>query len=444
MASEFIPNTPEEIAEMLAAVGVNSIDDLFADVPRRVQERYEPLGLEPLSELQVAGELQGIAAENIDPTEFLSFLGGGIYDHFIPSVVEHLISRSEFYSSYTPYQAEVSQGTLTWMFEFQTLICELTGMEVANSSMYDGATALAEAMFMAARVTGKRKFLLAESINPHYLQVVQTYAWAADLGLVRLPYNGHGQLDRKALEQELGPEIGGLLLQSPNFFGIIEDLDGLKEGLGEALLIVSANPISLGLLKPPGEFGADIVVGEGQVLGNHQNFGGPLLGLFATRQKYLRRMPGRVSGQTVDIEGKPGYVMALQTREQHIRRERATSNICTNEALCGLAATIWLAALGREGLKELAELNLQKAHYLAERIVELEGYKLRFDGPFFNEFVIHSARDPAAVLDDLRDEGILGGIDLALYGLENAFLIAVTEKRTKEELDLFVEALAET
>jgi len=441
--TEFIPNTPEDIAEMLAAIGASSIEELFADIPREVRERYEPLGLEPLSELEVARELRKLAAENIDPTQLVSFLGGGVYDHFIPSVVEHIISRSEFYTAYTPYQPEVSQGTLTWMFEFQTFVCELTGMEVANSSMYDGATALAEALFMASRVTGRQRFLLSEGINPHYRQVVRTYAWAADLQLTELPYDGHGQLDREALKEELTPEVGGLLIQSPNFFGIIEDLNGLKGLLGEAFLIVSANPLSLGVLRPPGDLGADIVVGEGQVLGNRQNFGGPLLGLFATRQKYLRRMPGRLAGETVDAEGKTGYVMALQTREQHIRRERATSNICTNEALCGLAATVWLAALGKEGLRELAELNLQKAHYLAERIAGLKGYKIKFDGPFFSEFVVQTEREPAELLKELRDQGILGGIDLTQYGLENSLLIAVTEKRSREELDLLVEKLKE-
>ncbi|HIC95348.1 TPA: aminomethyl-transferring glycine dehydrogenase subunit GcvPA [Candidatus Bipolaricaulota bacterium] len=451
--SEFIPHTPEDIAEMLATIGASSIDELFSDIPHEVLKRYKPLGLEPRSELEVVRELRKLAAENIDPTEFISFLGGGIYDHFIPAVVEHIISRSEFYTAYTPYQAEISQGTLTWMFEFQTMVCELTGMEVANSSMYDGATALAEAMFMASRVTGRRRFLIAESINPLYRQVLRTYAWAAELELIPIPYTERGQLDREALEEELTPspsasaevEVGGLLIQSPNFFGIIEDLEGLKERLGEAFLIVSANPISLGLLKPPGEFGADIVVGEGQALGNPPNFGGPLLGLFATREKYLRQMPGRVSGRTVDAEDKVGYVMALQTREQHIRRERATSNICTNEALCALAATVWLAALGKEGLRKLAELSLQKAHYLAERIGGLKGkgYKLKFSGPFFNEFVVRlpRGRKPSELLAALREAKILGGLDLSPYGLEDSILVAVTEKRTKGELDLLVKRL---
>ncbi|MCR4404436.1 MAG: aminomethyl-transferring glycine dehydrogenase subunit GcvPA [Candidatus Acetothermia bacterium] len=445
MAAEFIPHTPEEIAEMLEAIGVSSIEELFADIPAEVLKRYKPLGLGPKSELEVAHELRERAAQNLDPTEFVSFLGGGIYDHFIPAVVEHLISRSEFYTAYTPYQAEVSQGTLTWMFEFQTMVCELTGMEVANSSMYDGATALAEAMFMAARVTGKRKFLLAASLNPHYRQVLRTYAWAAELELIELPYDERGLLARRALDQALasGTEFGGLLIQSPNFFGVIEDLEGLKESLGQAFLIVSTNPISLGLLRPPGEFGADIVVGEGQALGNPPDFGGPLLGLFATRQKYLRQMPGRVSGRTVDAEGKTGYVMALQTREQHIRRERATSNICTNEALCALAATVWLSALGKEGLRELAELNLQKAHYLAERISGIKGYRLKFAGPFFNEFVVQTPRKPGEVLAALREAEILGGLDLSPYGLGDSILVAVTEKRTREELDLFVEGLRE-
>ncbi|MGQ9477258.1 MAG: aminomethyl-transferring glycine dehydrogenase subunit GcvPA [Candidatus Bipolaricaulia bacterium] len=448
MGTEFIPHTPGDIAEMLAAIGAGSIDELFSDIPPEVLKRYKPLGLAPRSELEVTHALRELAAENLDPTRFISFLGGGIYDHFIPAAVEHILLRSEFYTAYTPYQAEISQGTLTWMFEFQTMVCELTGMEVANSSMYDGATALAEAMFMASRVTGKRKFLIAGSINPFHRQVLQTYAWAADLQLIELPYNERGQLDQGALKEQLTrepkAEVGGLLIQSPNFFGIIEDLEGLKEVLGEAFLIVSVNPISLGLLRPPGEFGADIVVGEGQALGNPPNFGGPLLGLFATRQKYLRQMPGRVSGQTVDAEGKTGYVMALQTREQHIRRERATSNICTNEALCALAATVWLAALGKEGLRELAELNLQKAHYLAERIGEIKGYRLKFAGPFFNEFVVQlpQGRRPSELLAALREAKILGGLDLSPYGLKDSLLVAVTEKRTKEELDLFVEEAA--
>lgn len=447
MATEFIPHTPEDIAEMLAAIGAGSIEELFSDIPAEVRERYKPLGLEPKSELEVSRELRRLAAENLDPTGFISFLGGGIYDHFIPAVVEQILSRSEFYTAYTPYQAEISQGTLTWMFEFQTLVCELTGMEVANSSMYDGATALAEALFMASRVTGKRRFLLAEGVNPSYRQVLRTYAWAADLQLLELPYDELGQLDREALKEQLTREleVGGLLIQSPNFFGIVEDLEGLKELLGEAFLIVSTNPISLGLLRPPGEFGADIVVGEGQALGNPPNFGGPLLGLFATRQRYLRQMPGRVSGQTVDAEGKTGYVMALQTREQHIRRERATSNICTNEALCALAATVWLAALGKEGLRELAELNLQKAHYLAERIAGIKGYRLKFTGPFFNEFVVQlpQGRRPSELLAALREAKILGGLDLSPYGLKDSLLVAVTEKRTREELDLFVKGLEE-
>ncbi|MGQ9601361.1 MAG: aminomethyl-transferring glycine dehydrogenase subunit GcvPA [Candidatus Bipolaricaulia bacterium] len=448
MGTEFIPHTPGDIAEMLAAIGAGSIDELFSDIPPEVLKRYKPLGLAPRSELEVTHALRELAAENLDPTRFISFLGGGIYDHFIPAAVEHILLRSEFYTAYTPYQAEISQGTLTWMFEFQTMVCELTGMEVANSSMYDGATALAEAMFMASRVTGKRKFLIAGSINPFHRQVLQTYAWAADLQLIELPYNERGQLDQGALKEQLTrepkAEVGGLLIQSPNFFGVIEDLEGLKEVLGEAFLIVSVNPISLGLLRPPGEFGADIVVGEGQALGNPPNFGGPLLGLFATRQKYLRQMPGRVSGQTVDAEGKTGYVMALQTREQHIRRERATSNICTNEALCALAATVWLAALGKEGLRELAELNLQKAHYLAERIGEIKGYRLKFAGPFFNEFVVQlpQGRRPSELLAALREAKILGGLDLSPYGLKDSLLVAVTEKRTKEELDLFVEEAA--
>jgi glycine dehydrogenase subunit 1 len=427
---EFIPITSEDKKRMLEEIGVGSIEELFADIPREVREKYRPLGLKPKSELEIAGELKRLAQEN----SFISFLGGGIYDHFIPSVVHHITGRSEFYSAYTPYQAEASQGTLTWMFEWQTFICELTGMDIANSSMYEGGSALAEAMLMARAVTGRRRFLLAASVNPLYKEVIRTYAWAGGLELVEIPFKKNGRVDKDFIENNVD-DIGGVLIQNPNFFGIIEDLSNIKEIIGG----------SLGVLEPPGSFGADVVVGEGQVLGNPQNFGGPLLGIFATLKKYLRRLPGRVSGRTVDAEGNIGYVMALQTREQHIRRERATSNICTNQALCALAATVYLASLGKGGFKKLALLNLKKAHYLAEGIRKLEGYSLKFSSPFFNEFVVEikgKGRNPQRIIEKLKKDNILAGIDLSDM-LENCLLVAVTEKRTKEEMDFFLEKLKE-
>lgn len=442
--SEFIPHTPEDQREMLQAIGLSSIEELFSDIPKEILKRYKPLDLKPLSELEAKGLLKQIASENLDPTRYVSFMGGGVYDHHIPSVVSHLLMRSEFFTSYTPYQAEASQGTLTWMFEFQTMICELTGMDVANSSMYDGGSALAEAMLMTHNITDKRKFLAAKSLHPHYRQILGTYSWAAGLELMEVPYDQNAQLDKGFIQRNLGDDLGGVLVQTPNFFGVIEDLSGLKGMIGEALLCVSVHPLSLGVLRPPGELGADIVVGEGQALGNAPNFGGPLLGLFACRKEHMRKMPGRISGRTTDAQGRVGYVMTLQAREQHIRRAKATSNICTNQALCALAATIYLAALGKMGFRKLAELNAQKAHYLAHRLQDVPGFSLKWPkAPFFNEFAVQTPIRPKELLSRLREKGFLGGIDLEPYGHERTLLIAVTEKRTCRELDGFIEALRE-
>jgi glycine dehydrogenase subunit 1 len=446
MLNEFIPNTPEDQRKMLAEIGLNHLDELFAEIPKEILQKYRPTELLPLSEFEVKQLLQTLARQNLHSEEHISFLGGGIYDHYIPSLIPQLISRGEFLTCYTPYQAELSQGTLTWMFEFQTMICELTAMEVANSSMYDGGSALAEAMLMAKSVTGRTRFLVAQSLNPYYRACLDTYAWGASLELLEVPIEEEtGRLDRAFVEKNLSGDLAGLILQTPNFFGVIEDLRGLKESLKDTFLIVSANPISLGILTPAGLYGADIVVGEGQPLGNAQNFGGPLLGLFATRMQYVRRMPGRMAGRTIDADGRTGYVMALQTREQHIRRERATSNICTNQALMALMATIYLALLGRRGLRRLAEINLQKARYLAEKIARVSGFSLRFPGPFFNEFVLRTRKKPQRLLKRLQAEGILGGLDLAPYEMldGNNLLVAVTEKRTKDEMDRFVKMLKE-
>lgn len=442
-AFEFIPNTLEDQRKMLAEIGLSDVEELFVDIPAEVLKRFKPLGLKPLSELEVSQLVSRMAAENAHTGQYVSFLGGGIYDHYIPAIISHLILRGEFLTCYTPYQAELSQGTLTWMFEFQTMICELTAMEVANSSMYDGGSALAEAMLMAKNITGRKRFLVSKSLNPYHRRCLETYAWGVGLELIDVPFTETGQLDRAALQPGELDDLGGLIVQTPNFFGVIEDLSGLKELIKDAFLIVSVNPISLGLLAPPGLFGADIVVGEGQPLGIPQSFGGPLLGIFATRMSYVRRMPGRMSGRTVDADGRVGYVMALQTREQHIRREKATSNICTNQALMALCATIYMATLGRRGLRKLAELNLQKAHYLAEKIVKLPGFALRFSGPFFNEFVVRTRKKPSRLLKTLRDEGFLGGLDLEPYELldGNNLLVAVTEKRTRDEMDRFVKVL---
>jgi glycine dehydrogenase subunit 1 len=355
-----------------------------------------------------------------------------------------LITRSEFFTSYTPYQAEASQGTLTWMFEYQTMVCELTGMDVSNASMYDGGSALAEAMLMAHNITDKKRFLVAKSIHPHYRQIIETYAWAAGLELIDVAFDANGQLDHDSIKTHAGADLAGILIQTPNFFGIIEDLSSLKSSIGDALLCVSVHPLSLGILRPPGEFGADIVVGEGQALGNAPNFGGPLLGLFACQKAHIRKMPGRIAGRTTDAKGNVGYIMTLQAREQHIRRAKATSNICTNQALCALAATIYLAALGKQGFRKLAELNTQKAHYLARKLASIRGLSLKWPkAPFFNEFAVRTPIKPSELLSRLQQRGFLGGVDLEPYGHESTLLIAVTEKRTREELDAFVAALQE-
>lgn len=435
--TEYIPHTPEDIEEMLSAIGLKSLEALFSDIPEEVRRRYRPLGLPQGDEEAVRRHLEGLA-ERSTGRGLIPFLGGGIYDHFVPAVVNYVVSLPEFYTAYTPYQPEVSQGTLTWMFEYQTMVCELTGMEVANSSMYDGATALAEAVLMAHRTVGGRRVLVPRSLNPQVREVLATYAWGAGLELLDVPYSEEGRLALEGVPDGLC----ALVVQQPNFFGVIEDLSGLKERIGKAFLIVYVNPIALAVLEPPGSFGADVVVGEGQVLGNPMGFGGPLLGIFATRGEHLRRMPGRLAGRTVDAEGRPGYVMAFQTREQHIRRERATSNICTNSALCALAATVYLAALGPEGLRRVALLSIERAHDLASRIKMLPGYELAFSGPFFNEFAV-SCPDPEEAVARLRGAGIavLPPEVVAKAGLDGAFLVAVTERRTEEELSRFVEAL---
>lgn len=439
---EFIPTTEADRQAMLEAIGAGSVEDLFADIPGEVKNRFEPLGLKALTELEIRQHMQGLAGVNA--VDFVSFMGGGIYDHDIPSAVGHLLQRQEFLTCYTPYQAELSQGTLTWMFEFQTMVCELSGMDVANSSMYDGASALAEAILMAERTTGAKRFAVAKSLNPAHRQVLETFRWAREFEFVDVPFDAQsGQLDREALSRAAQAPLAGLVVQSPNFLGIVEDLAGLKEELGNGFFIVSANPLSLGLLEPPGSFDADIVVSEGQSLGHAQNFGGPLLGMFATQKKHIRRMPGRISGRTVDTAGNTGYVMTLQGREQHIRRAKATSNICTNQALLALGTTIYLSLLGKRGLRQLAELNAQKAHYLA-RSLEQVGVARAHTGPFFNEFAVR-VQDAQALKRRLQREGmlLLDPDRLKPLGLENTLLLAVTEKRTRDEMDRLATLLKE-
>jgi len=440
----YLPLTEQDRREMLEAIGVTSIDDLFADIPEEVRFKGS-LNLPPaLSELELVRHMKELAGANATVNDYACFMGAGAYDHFIPTVVDAVLSRGEFYSAYTPYQPEVSQGTLQTIYEYQTLICELTSMDIAQASMYDGATALAEAALMACVVTRRPRIIMAESIHPEYLEVIRTYTQGRHLELVTVGTQG-GRVDLEALERTVDKQTACVLLQTPNFFGLLED--GPKVGevahKAGALFVVCTDPISLGVLKPPGEYGADIVVGEGQPLGNPLSFGGPYLGFFAAREKFMRRMPGRMIAMTEDNRGQRGFVMALQTREQHIRREKATSNICTNEALCALAACVYLCAMGRQGFRQVAELCLQKAHYAAERISGLEGFELAFEGPFFKEFTVKCPLPADQVVKDLLSHRILAGVPLGRFfpEMRNHLLVCVTEKRTKEEIDHLVRRL---
>ena len=431
--SHYIPSTMDEQAEMLAALGIDSIDQLFADIPDEF--RNPTLNLPaPLSELEIQQGLGQMAGKNRPLSSGPSFLGAGSYHHFIPSIVKALITRGEFLTAYTPYQAEASQGTLQVIYEFQTLICNLYGMEVANAGMYDGATSLAEATLMACRVTKREKVVLANTISPAYIDVIRTYCQSQDIAVeVVDPSN-----------PALDAETACLVLQYPNYYGYIEDQKKLVDAAHAqgALAVVSCDPTAMGMLQTPGHYGADIVTGDGQPLGIPTSYGGPYVGLFAAKQEFIRQMPSRLSGRTLDKNGKTGYVLTLQTREQHIRRERATSNICTNEALYALAATIYLAAMGKQGMRQVAELCYHKAHYAAAHIGQLPGYSLPINGPFFQEFVVQCPASPAEINKKLMDRNILGGLDVS-EKIPNGMLLCVTEMNSKEDIDALVAALSE-
>lgn len=439
-ALPYIANTDADRAAMLAELGLRDVEELFADIPPEVR-LDRALDLPPaLSEPEAVRLLQGLAAENGSADKIVCFLGGGAYDHHVPAVVAHLLLRGEFFTAYTPYQAEISQGTLQAIYEFQSMICALTGMDAANASMYDGASALAEAALMAHRVNRRRRILVARTVNPAYREVVRTYAGGAGLVVEELPFVPRsGVTDVAALRAGLADDVAVVLLQEPNFFGLLEPVAEIGELVQRAgaLFAVSADPVSLGMLEPPAGYGADIVTGEGQPLGLGLNFGGPNLGFFAVRQSLVRQLPGRVAGAAADAAGRRGFVLTLQTREQHIRRERATSNICSNQALAALAATIHLSWLGPAGLRRVAELCLAKARYAARRIGSVPGYRLAFDRPFFREFVVRCPHNVGEVLGGLREQGILAGLDLGRWypELPGHLLIAVTEKRTRAEID---------
>ncbi len=439
----FVPNTDEDRQEMLKAIGVSSFEELISDIPPEIRLKGDLNLPEPLSEYEVLKELQNISEKNLDLNHAISFLGGGAYDHFIPSAVFTIISRSEFYTAYTPYQAEVSQGTLQAIYEYQTMICRLTGMDVANASMYDGGSALAEAVLLATGHTGRNEAVIAGPVNPNYLSIVHTYIHPRRVE-VKLTKFDTGVCDIDDLKNKVTDKTACVVVQQPNFFGNIEDvfkIEKIAHGVG-ALFIVAIDPISLGLLISPGEYGADVVVGEGQPLGIPLSFGGPYLGIFAVKEFLIRKIPGRLSGVTIDRDGGRGFTLTLQTREQHIRREKATSNICTNQGLMMLAATVYMALMGKQGLREVATLCLQKSHYLAEEISKIDGFKLKYNQPFFKEFVVQTPISVSEIKKKLMPKKIIPGIDLAKFdGYGDGLLIAVTEKRTRKEMDLFVEEL---
>jgi glycine dehydrogenase subunit 1 len=435
----YIPNSREDQKKMLEAIGAKRVEDLFTPIPDALRLK-EPLPLPaPLAEAELVRHLEALAFKNRPGC--LSFAGGGLYDHFIPAAVWNLAGRPEFLTAYTPYQAEVAQGTLQVIYEYQTHLCRLTGMDVANASMYDGATATAEAAMMAVAHTGRRRVVVSDTVSPMYRQVLATMAAARDVEIVVLP--SHDDVTSPdALKTAMTDRTACLILAQPNFFGMLEEVNEAEKAVHAAggLFIMVFDPISLGILKTPAEYNADIAVGEGQALGIPRNFGGPLLGLFTCRQDYVRRIPGRLVGRTVDVDGKTGFVLTLQTREQHIRREKATSNICTNEALCATAATIYLSLMGRQGLPRVARLATERAHYLADKIAALEGYAVRSRQPFFKEFVVETPRPAKEIIAALSKEGIVAGIDLSRWypGMERRLLVAATETVSFADCDTFV------
>ena len=442
----YIPNSPDERAEMLQQLGAASIENLFDSIPEDLRLRHHLNIPAALSEIELLKKFDEMGARN-QAAGRVSFLGGGAYSHYVPTIVDHLISRSEFFTAYTPYQPEISQGTLQSIFEFQTLVCQLTGMDIANASMYDGSTAMAEAVLMAERVTKRSKVIASSAVHPQYLEVAHTYVQHAGIELQHAPFDAaSGQTPISAFDS-IDDKTAAIVVQSPNFLGCIEDVEALSEKAhahGALLIVTVTEAMSFGLLRSPGACGADIVVAEGQSFGVPLSFGGPYVGLFATRDKYARQIPGRLVGEAYDKKGRRGFVLTLATREQHIRREKATSNICTNEGLIALAATIYLETMGRRGVQEAARQCAQKAHYAALEIGKCPGFSLPFSAPFFNEFVVRAPTEASPLLDKLaREKGIDGGIALSRFDSNrpNDFLVCVTETNTREQIDALVEGL---
>lgn len=440
----YLPLTAQDEKEILERLGVSSFQTLIDEIVPKNLQQQGPCGLpDAVSENTVRNILTSLAVVNRSTADYVSFLGAGVYDHYIPAVVDSLISRSEFYTAYTPYQAEVSQGTLQTIFEYQSVISELTAMEISNASMYDAGSALAEACHMASSLKRKNRVILSELIHPFYQRIVHTYTQECEVEIAVCP-SSDGALDIDALAGMLDDDTSCVCVQHPNFYGCLERMPDIEKVVHErgALFIAVVDPISLGVLAPPGEYNADIAVGEGQALGVPQGFGGPLLGILAAKKEFVRALPGRIVGETTDIDGKRGYVLTLQTREQHIRREKATSNICTNEALLALSSLIYLCSLGKQGIVDVGELCVSKSHYLHDRIVNTKGIKPVFSQDFFKEFVVETDKPAQDVIDALLAYKIFGGVPLSLFGdHKNRILLAVTEKRSKQEIDTFVDSL---
>jgi glycine dehydrogenase subunit 1 len=446
----YLFDTPDQRQKMFAAIGIQSIDELFAQIPVELQLKRELNLPQPVSEMALQQEMEDRLGFNASSSR-TCFLGGGVYDHFIPAVVDEITSRGEFYTAYTPYQAEASQGTLQAFYEYQTLISQLTGMDVSNASLYEGGTAVSEAVFMAMRVNGRhQKVAFAGTLHPEYRLVLETYFARLGTQLVEIPH-ANGVLCLDSCRAAIDSETTALVIQQPNFFGCLEDVAALTEIAHNAgaLSILAFDAISPGLLKKPADYGVDIAVAEGQPLGTPLQFGGPLLGIFTCRNEYVRKMPGRLIGKTVDRKGKDCFALNLQAREQHIRRDKATSNICTNQGLLALRTTVFLATVGPHGLRQMATLSHQKARYAADVLTKIPGVRLKFPQPFFREFLLETSRPAAAVLSALADKGINVGPDLLRFGIQNVpnaqncFLVALTEKRTRTEIDALAKALAE-
>lgn len=438
----YLPHTQEQVVAMLKTIGISSTEELFQKVPPAVRFQNKLNLPDGLSEQETWDLLQGLAEKNTHAGKYLCFLGAGSYQHYQPSAVKHILARSEFYTAYTPYQPEISQGTLQAIFEYQTMICELTGMDVSNASVYDGATAVCDAALIAAEQTRRKTILVSQLLHPEYRQTLGTYLNRRGLAIKTIPWN-NGQTSLRDLEGLLGPDVAGVIIQNPNFFGSLENLGDIAEIVHQAgaLLIACVDPISLGILESPGNLGADIAVGEGQSLGLPMSYGGPYLGFMAVKEKLVRRLPGRIVGKTVDQKGREGFVLTLQAREQHIRREKAGSNICSNQALCALAAGIYLSLLGSAGLEEVGRQCVLKSTYAKEELNKLPGISLPFTVPTMKEFVVKTTEDPQMINKRLWEAGILGGLDLGRFypELKNHLLLCVTEMRKKADIDQLVQ-----